>query len=115
MVLALNLSAGLVDLGNGDLDGSVILGLDDAVGGAALSGDVTSEAIEVSGDQQASASRRRKCSQVHDLSLVVFHLCDLSTVTVTVTVVFGICFVAVAVGLGFVFVATSGCVVGEAN
>lgn len=40
MVLALDLSAVLIDLGNGDLNGSVVLGLDDAVGGAALSGDV---------------------------------------------------------------------------
>lgn len=52
VVLSLDLSAVLVDLGDGDLDGGVVLGLDDAVGGAALSGDV----------------------QVHNLSLVVFHL-----------------------------------------
>jgi len=34
-------SAVLVDLCDGDLDGTVVLGLDDAVGGAALAGDVT--------------------------------------------------------------------------
>ena len=41
MVLALDLSAGLVNFGNGDLDRGMVLGLDDAVGGAALAGDVT--------------------------------------------------------------------------
>lgn len=40
VVLAGDLAAGLVDLGDGDLDGSVVLGLDDPVGGGALSGDV---------------------------------------------------------------------------
>jgi hypothetical protein len=34
-------SAVLVDLGDADLDRAVVLGLDDAVGGAALAGDVT--------------------------------------------------------------------------
>lgn len=40
MVLAVDLAAGLVNLGDGDLDGAVVLGLDDAVGGRALAGDV---------------------------------------------------------------------------
>ena len=40
MVLAGDLTAVLVDLGDGDLDGGVVLGLDDAVGGRALPGDV---------------------------------------------------------------------------
>jgi hypothetical protein len=33
-------TAGLVNLGDGDLDGTVVLGLDDTVGGRALAGDV---------------------------------------------------------------------------
>lgn len=40
MCLAGNGTAVLVNLGNGDLDRAVILGLDDAVGSAALAGDV---------------------------------------------------------------------------
>lgn len=39
LVLA-GVAAGLVDLGDGDLDGAVVVGLDDAVGGRALAGDV---------------------------------------------------------------------------
>jgi len=39
-VLAGDGAAVLVNLGDGDLDGGVILGLDDAVGGAALAGDI---------------------------------------------------------------------------
>lgn len=41
VVLAGDLTAVLVDLGNGDLDGSVVLGLNNAVGGGTLAGDVT--------------------------------------------------------------------------
>jgi hypothetical protein len=41
VVLALDGTAVLVNLGDGELDGSVVLGLDDAVGGAALARDVT--------------------------------------------------------------------------
>lgn len=40
VVLAGDGTAVLVNLGNGDLDRAVILGLDDAVGSAALAGDV---------------------------------------------------------------------------
>lgn len=40
VVLAGDGAAGLVNLGDGDLDGGVVLGLDDAVGGRALAGDV---------------------------------------------------------------------------
>ena len=40
MVLAGDLTAVLVNLSDGDLDGGVVLGLDDAVGGRALPGDV---------------------------------------------------------------------------
>ncbi|KAI6769520.1 hypothetical protein HG530_004149 [Fusarium avenaceum] len=48
VVLALDSTAVLVNLGDGDLDRAVILGLDDAVGGAALAGDVTGDAVSVS-------------------------------------------------------------------
>lgn len=48
VVLAGDLTAGLIDLGNGDLDGSVVLGLDNPVRGGALSGDVAiGEGIEL--------------------------------------------------------------------
>lgn len=40
VVLAGDGAAVLVDLGHGDLDGAVVLGLNDPVGGAALAGDV---------------------------------------------------------------------------
>lgn len=40
VVLAGDSTAGLVHLGDGDLNRSVVLGLDDAVGGRALAGDV---------------------------------------------------------------------------
>lgn len=40
MVLSGDGTAVLVDLGDGDLDGAVVLGLDDAVGSAALARDV---------------------------------------------------------------------------
>jgi hypothetical protein len=40
VVLARDGTARLVNLGDGDLDGGVVLGLDDAVGGRALAGDV---------------------------------------------------------------------------
>jgi hypothetical protein len=43
LVVTLDGTAVLVDLCDGDLDGTVVLGLDDAVGGAALAGDVTVE------------------------------------------------------------------------
>lgn len=43
MVLALDGTAVLVDLGDRDLNGTVVLGLDDAVGSAALAGDVAIE------------------------------------------------------------------------
>lgn len=47
LVLALNSTAVLVNLGDGDLDRAVVLGLDDAVGGTALAGDVTGDAGSV--------------------------------------------------------------------
>jgi len=55
VVLALNLSAVLVNLGDGDLGRSVVLGLDDSSSGRALSRDV----------------------KVDDLSLVVLHFGEL--------------------------------------
>lgn len=44
VVLAGDSAAVLVNLGDGDLDGGVVLGLDDAVGGAALARNVAGEA-----------------------------------------------------------------------
>lgn len=53
----------LVNLSDGDLDGCVVLGLDDAVGGAALAGDVTEE-IE---DQLARVSMGDFCGRTEPL------------------------------------------------
>jgi hypothetical protein len=39
-VVLASISAAFVDLGNGDLNGGVVLGFDDAVGSAALAWDV---------------------------------------------------------------------------
>lgn len=72
VVLAGDGTAVLVNLGDRDLDGAVILGLDDAVGGAALARDVT---------KYPKVSRLRcKLSpmdvvflQVDDLATVVLH------------------------------------------
>lgn len=52
VVLAGDGAAGLVNLGDGDLDGTVVLGLDDTVGGRALAGDVAVR--EVGGLAQSS-------------------------------------------------------------
>lgn len=41
-------SAVLINLAHGDLDGCVVLGLDNAVGGAALAGDVTVKIMRIS-------------------------------------------------------------------
>lgn len=79
MVLALDGTAVLVNLGDGDLNRSVVLGLDDAVGGRALAGDVTvirCEGLLVNFVVRASVGSWLKCvrnSQVDDLSLVVLH------------------------------------------
>lgn len=94
VVLALDLAAVLVNLGDRDLDGSVVLGLDDAVGGAALAGDVavrrekyhklvkSAHTLSLS-PTRVTASRIRigglgwiglgGSVQVDDLSLVVLH------------------------------------------
>lgn len=71
-------SAVLVNLANGDLDGRMVLGLDDAVGGAALAGDVTAQTV-----RSASIPTSRGISrvafqlwrdvQVDEFSLIVFH------------------------------------------
>jgi hypothetical protein len=45
VVLAGNGTAVLVNLGNGDLDRAVVHGLDNAVGSAALAGDVATRGI----------------------------------------------------------------------
>lgn len=45
VVLSGDEAAALVNLGDGDLDGTVVLGLDDAVGGRALAGDVAAKDI----------------------------------------------------------------------
>ena len=50
VVLAGDGTAVLVNLGDGDLDRAVVLGLDDAVGGAALAGDVTGRKVSASLD-----------------------------------------------------------------
>lgn len=46
----------LVNLADGNLDGGVVLGLDDAVGGRALAGDVA--AVQVSGQVPISSNSR---------------------------------------------------------
>ena len=48
LVLA-GVAAVLVDLGDADLDGAVVLGLDDAVGRAALAGDVPAQGRKITG------------------------------------------------------------------
>lgn len=93
VVLAGDGAAGLVNLGDGDLDGGVVLGLDDAVGGRALAGDVaiSREAGWVSNSvpvrlcllsgrcaalrnpSNCSVVKKRLRLQVHDLATVVLH------------------------------------------
>jgi hypothetical protein len=71
----------LINLANGDLDGCVILCLDNAVGGTALAGDVTVKTVEIS--FSSYFSRRTSLFwhfefwrdiQVDEFSFVVFHL-----------------------------------------
>lgn len=81
LVVALEGTTILVDLRDGDLDGAVILGLDDAVGGAALAGDVTvgKPALAMSSlSLQVAISiislvGSGDVLQVHDLATVVLH------------------------------------------
>lgn len=88
LVLA-GVSAVLVDLSDGDLDGCVILGLDDAVGCAALAGDqtvekttlaypVTSGSNSTAGNWRIERESKRggEDEQVNEFSLIVLHVCD---------------------------------------
>lgn len=73
VVLSGDGAAVLVDLGDRNLDGAMVLGLDNAVGGAALAGDVArGTKISIS----VNSSMMRVWSlvvQVHDLATVVLH------------------------------------------
>lgn len=72
VVLAGDSAAVLVDLGNGDLDRAVVLGLDDAVGSAALARDVAgSNTISISTFLQQCCVKISL--QVHDVATVVLH------------------------------------------
>lgn len=88
LVLALDRTAVLVNLRDGDLDRGVILGLDDPVGGAALPGDVavknnvsiapsslplSSHPPPISGACARDASVFGGCVQVNNFALVVLH------------------------------------------
>jgi hypothetical protein len=71
----------LINFANGDLDGCMILGLDNAVGGTALAGDVTSKIIGISsnsyysrGTSSPRCSRSEGDVQVDKFTLVVFHI-----------------------------------------
>lgn len=101
LVLA-GVSAVLVDLSDGDLDGGVVLGLNDAVGGAALAWDETvkiavlatsnpsfysradtdadAEFRDIDGNWRIECRKRgrrgrREDEQVHEFSLIVLHFC----------------------------------------
>ena len=74
-------SAVLINLANRDLDRCVVLCLDNAVGGAALAGDVTVKTIEISFNSYSSRGISSQWDfgsgtdvQVDEFSLVVFHL-----------------------------------------
>lgn len=89
MVFAGDGTAGLVHLGDGDLNGGVVLGLDDAVGGRALAGDVAIRRgggsvhrtlVFAFGRSLFSSCSALACGrvhegrlQVHDLATVVLH------------------------------------------
>lgn len=87
MVLAGDGAAGLVNLGDRDLDGGVVLGLDDAVGGRALAGDVairkrrggSAHGVHSSSPFPSQtigfkpSSIHWGCLQIDDLATVVFH------------------------------------------
>lgn len=65
-------TAVLVDLCDGKLDGGVVLGLDDAVGGRALAWDVTEEILLVSRSRMRSIDLGSRV-QVDELSAFVLH------------------------------------------
>jgi hypothetical protein len=73
-------SAVLVNLANGDLDGRMVLGLDNAVGGTALAGDVTAKTVgsaslpTLRGASRWSHFELWRDVQVDEFSLIVFHL-----------------------------------------
>jgi hypothetical protein len=77
-VLALDGAAVLVDLGDGDLARSVVLGLDDAARRGALAGDVTG-GVCVSRTARCDPSLSSGVAglQVDNFATVVLHLCDL--------------------------------------
>jgi hypothetical protein len=95
VVLALDGTAVLVNLGDRNLDRGVILGLDDAVGGAALARDVT-----VDEESQlrvpsflvivVNSTGEKKPLQVDDLALVVLHCCGCGVGAAEREVVFGV-------------------------
>lgn len=64
MVLAGDLAAVLVNLGDGDLDGRVVLGLDDPVGGGALSGDVARSNKFKSANPRPNAQQQNRIGRV---------------------------------------------------
>lgn len=70
-VLALDGAAVLIDLGDGDLAGPVVLGLDDAARRGALAGDVTGGASVSTRSSVLLGSSGD--SQVDDLATVVLH------------------------------------------
>lgn len=73
VVLALDGAAVLVNLGDRDLNRGVVLGLDDAVRGAALARDVTVNVRVSPPSAGCRAIRREVFLQVDDLALVVLH------------------------------------------
>jgi hypothetical protein len=79
-------SSTLINLSDGDLNRCVVLGLDDAVGCAALAGDVAEEIQEKSASTfltkviSAVALGRWEYIQVNEFSLVVLHVCGVLTV-----------------------------------
>lgn len=84
-------SAVFINLANGDLDGCVILGLDNAVGCAALAGDVTVKTLRISfnslfeGWFDAAHLALWRDIQVDELSLIVFHICGFFALNAKVT------------------------------
>lgn len=80
-VLALDGPAVLVDLGDGDLARTVVLGLDDSARRRALAGDVTGRGLVSVRLRVRTAIRglssSRASLQVDDFTTVVLHLCDL--------------------------------------
>lgn len=72
VVLALDGTAVLIDLRDRDLDGAVVLGLDDAVGGAALAGDVAGDTASVFRSVEAYGSVEAYRSTISPRSFSIF-------------------------------------------